>query len=153
MHASAKAPRGVGSDPPLVLRHTEEVTAVSTTRGRGRTTALYWLVLMGVLALSGCATPDAPTVLDKTSDLPCTIEWTDNSDNEDGFNVYVGGSCADCAGATDWMQVGSVGKDEVTFTWQESCCSVAECSCATVRAFNAEGESGNSNIIMLAPVC
>lgn len=99
------------------------------------------------------AIPAAPSDLTKTNEFPCTIEWTDNSDNEDGFNIYIGGSCVDCEATTDWILVDTVGKDVITYTWTTSCCSVAECSCAMVRAFNESGESQNSNIIMLAPVC
>lgn len=99
------------------------------------------------------AIPAAPSDLTKTNEFPCTIEWTDNSDNEDGFNIYIGASCIDCEATTEWFLVDTVGKDVTIYTWETSCCSVAECSCAMVRAFNESGESQNSNIIMLAPVC
>ena len=97
--------------------------------------------------------PAAPGDLTRTNTLPCTIEWKDNSANEDGFNIYIGGSCANCEKTTDWTKVASVGKDVTSYSWKESCCNVRECSCAMVRAYNEKGESPNSNIIMLAPVC
>jgi hypothetical protein len=97
--------------------------------------------------------PVAPSDLTRISTLPCKIEWKDNSTDEDGFNIYIGGSCAKCEETTTWFKVATVGKDVTSFTWNESCCSVSECSCAMVRAYNAKGESPNSNIIMLAPVC
>jgi hypothetical protein len=117
--------------------------------------AFIGLLLIGILAISGCVDdkPAAPSDLTKTNELPCTIEWNDNSNNEDGFNIYIGGSCANCEETTDWTRVDSVGKDVTSYSWEKSCCSVAECSCAMVRAYNEKGESPNSNIIMLAPVC
>ncbi|HUV83021.1 MAG TPA: hypothetical protein VMW53_08115 [archaeon] len=117
--------------------------------------AFIGLVIIGILAISGCVgdKPAALSDLTKTNELPCTIEWKDNSNNEDGFNIYIGGSCANCEETTDWTKVDSVANDVTSHSWEESCCSVAECSCAMVRAYNENGESPNSNIIMLAPVC
>ncbi len=119
---------------------TKETTTITTPETKETTTATT-------------KKPLAPSNLTKTNEFPCTIEWTDNSDNEDGFNIYIGGSCVDCEATTEWILVDTVGKDVITYTWTKSCCSVAECSCAMVRAFNESGESLNSNIIMLAPVC
>lgn len=113
--------------------------------------------VLAVLTMVACPLqnnwPAAPSGLTKTNGLPCTIEWKDNSNNEDGFKIYIGGSCANCDGTTNWTQVASVGKDVTQYTWNESCCSVAGCSCVMVRAYNAKGESPDSNIVMLAPVC
>ena len=100
------------------------------------------------------ASPAAPTGLIKTGELPCQVRWNDNSDNEDGFNIYIGGSCVSCPTTTDWRKVASVDPNVEGYTWRgESCCSVAECSCIMVRAYNEFGESANSNVIMLSPLC
>ncbi len=100
--------------------------------------------------------PKAPTDLTKVESSPtCKLSWTDNSDDEKGFNVYIGvpvhGRCAD--GATNWGKEGAVGANQTEYSWAESCCSVLENSCAVVRAFNGQGESADSNVIVLAPVC
>lgn len=101
------------------------------------------------------ARPAAPTYLVKDGDLPCQIRWIDNSNNEDGFNIYVGGSCTNCMATKDssWRKVASLGPDVDSYTWSQSCCAVGECSCVMVRAFNQHGESSNSNVIMLSPIC
>ena len=100
--------------------------------------------------------PAAPSQLTKSGDYPCEIEWIDNSENEDEFYIYIGysNSCDEnCKDITEWKHVASVGKDVTSYSWSESCCGVAQCSCVMVRAYNEIGESSNSNIIMLAPLC
>jgi hypothetical protein len=97
--------------------------------------------------------PAAPSNLIRTNTLPCAIEWDDNSDNEEGFNIYFGASCGDVDMVKSWTQVISVGKDVTSYAWTKSCCSVAECSWAMVRAFNEKGESEDSNAVRLAPLC
>lgn len=101
------------------------------------------------------ARPAAPTNIVKDGDLPCQIRWSDNSNNEDGFNIYVGGSCTNCMVTkdSDWSRVATVGPNVDSYMWSQSCCAVGECSCAMVRAYNQYGESSNSNVIMLAPLC
>jgi hypothetical protein len=104
-----------------------------------------------------------PGNLAVVSGYPCTIQWNDNSNNEAGFNIYVGGSCANCAATNNWNLVARVGANVETYTWVETygesqrpvnCCDVGECSCVMVRAVRADGsESGNSNVVMLSPVC
>lgn len=110
-----------------------------------------FLSMVIAVALAGCK-PNAPSDLTKTNELPCTLSWTDSL-NETGYNIYIGGSCADCSATTQWTKVASVGQNVTSYSWTKSCCAVSECSCAMVRAFNDDGESKNSNIIMLAPVC
>lgn len=120
-----------------------------------RMTTLMGVLLIGVLATSGCPSQGlaAPSGLTKTNEFPCVIEWNDNSNNEQGFNIYIGHPCTDCEAVTSWTLAASVGANVTSYSWTESCCDVAECSCAMVRAYNANGESSNSNVIMLAPVC
>lgn len=120
-----------------------------------RKTICMGLLLIGILAISECTNQGlaAPSNLIKTKDLPCTIEWKDNSNNEQGFNIYIGHPCTDCGKVTSWTKVASVGKDVTSYSWGESCCSVSECSCVMVRAYNETGESSSSDPVMLAPVC
>lgn len=103
-----------------------------------------------------------PTNLAKVSSYPCTIQWKDNSDNEDGFNIYVGGGCTNCAATNNWNLVARVGANVQTYTWVAkfgenqylaSCCDLGECSCVMVRAFRGAIESADSNVVVLAPVC
>ncbi len=97
--------------------------------------------------------PAAPSELKRTGTLPCAIAWRDNSDNEDGFKIYLGRSCAGVELVEEWTEVLSVGKDVTSYSWTKSCCSVAECSWVLIRAYNDSGESEDSNAVMLAPLC
>lgn len=118
----------------------------------GLATVIVSLII--VAAVCGCnGTISPPSNVTKVDESPCKIQWTDNSNNEEGFNIYIGGSCANCAGNNDWTKVATVAANEKSYAWAESCCDVAECSCAMVRAYAGDKESANSNIIMLAPVC
>jgi len=107
------------------------------------------------LTLTVAGRPTAPTSLIKVGDMPCQIKWNDNANNENGYNIYIGGSCTNCMATSDssWRKLASVGPDVDSYTWSQSCCAVGECSCVMVRAFNQLGESSNSNVIMLAPLC
>ncbi len=128
----------------------EKIVSMQSTLGM--TTFIVSLIL--VTAICGCnGTFNPPSNLVKVSESPCKIQWTDNSNNEDGFNIYHGGSCANCAENKAWTKVASVGANVVTYTWDKSCCSVGECSCVMVRAYKGNTESTDSNVIMLAPVC
>lgn len=132
-----------------------EVKTMRTQRKPQESVPILALAAMILLVVSGCTPepPNAPENLTKDDTPLCKVSWTDNSTNEQGFNVYVGGSCADCGATTAWTKSGTVGSNETAFSWQETCCDVAECSCAVVRAFIDGAESDNSNIINLAPVC
>jgi hypothetical protein len=112
---------------------------------------VFLIFFLAVCGTVGCINP--PSGLVKTVDDGgvCGLKWTDNSDNEDGFNIYIGGSCADCNKTTNWTKLISANK--ASYNWSKSCCQLGECSCAMVRAYNAQEESANSNIVMLAPVC
>jgi len=107
------------------------------------------------LTLTVAGRPKAPTNLVKVGDLPCQIKWSDNANNENGYNIYKGGSCTNCMATSDasWHKLASVGPNVDSYTWSRSCCAVGECSCVMVRAFNQFGESSDSNVIMLAPLC
>jgi hypothetical protein len=100
--------------------------------------------------------PAAPTNLVKLEEMPCRIKWSDNSNNEDGFNIYITGrGGADCTAIndSDWRKVASVGPDVDSYTWSTSCSYVSECSCVMVRAYNISwGESAKSNAIVLGTV-
>lgn len=97
--------------------------------------------------------PLAPSSVAKTGTLPCSISWVDNSDNEDGFNIYLGHSCGGVELVKSWTLTVTVGPDVTSYSWSQSCCSVAECSWVMIRAFNDDGESVDSNTVMLAPLC
>ena len=117
---------------------------------RQRTRLLY-LFMLAICFSCGCINP--PSNLVKTIDDGsfCGIRWTDNSNNEEGFNIYIGGSCANCNGTTTWTKVASMNK--AAYNWSKSCCQVGECTCVMVKAYNANEESVASNILMLSPVC
>lgn len=97
--------------------------------------------------------PAAPGNLAKTGTLPCSIQWVDNSDNEDGFHIYLGHSCGDLEAVVSWVKSATVDADTTSYSWTQSCCSVAECSWVVVRAYNDSGESEDSNAVRLAPLC
>jgi hypothetical protein len=65
------------------------------------------------------------------------LTWTDNSNNEKGFNIYRAPD-----GNSTFSKVGSVGIDAATFTDL----NVAPGSCYRVTAFNDVGESDPSNV-------
>jgi len=97
--------------------------------------------------------PAAPSNLTLTSSYPCEIQWTDNSDNEDGFRIYISPSCVNCDIASDWVLIVTVPENSTSYTWTgQSCCAVGECTCVVVRAYNSAGETP-SNVTMLAPIC
>lgn len=52
------------------------------------------------IRLAGSLNP--PSSLAVVSSYPCTIQWNDNSNNEAGFNIYVGGSCVNCEATNNW---------------------------------------------------
>lgn len=108
-----------------------------------------------VTAICGCnGTISAPGNLVKVSEVPCKVQWTDNSNNEEGFNIYIGGSCGNnCSGNIVWTKAATVAANVETYTWVETCCETAECSCVMVRAYAGDKESADSNVITLAPVC
>ncbi len=106
-----------------------------------------------ILVTLVCGCINAPSNLTKVSDNPCGIKWKDNSNNEDGFNIYIGGSCVNCSNTTKWTKIATTGPNATSYNWSGSCCNIGECSCVTVSAYNANEESPKSNIIMLAPVC
>ena len=97
--------------------------------------------------------PIPPSNLVELSLYPCKLQWKDNSNDEDGFNIYIGGSCVNCVENKAWNKIASVGANIDTYSWGKSCCDVGECSCVMVRAFKGNIESSDSNKIMLAPVC
>lgn len=125
----------------LVDQSSKELRAA--TYGRGA-----WSIITG-------SSPEInpPSNLAKISNDPCKIQWQDNSNDEDGFNIYIGGSCVNCAGNSVWTKIASTGANAETYTWDRSCCDVGECTCVMVRAFKGNMESKNSNTITLAPIC
>lgn len=106
-----------------------------------------------ILVTFVCGCIDAPSHLTKVSSSPCGIRWQDNSNNEDGFNIYIGGSCANCNNTTAWTKIATVGANAESYNWSRSCCDIGECRCISVTAYNAKEESARSNIIVLASVC
>jgi hypothetical protein len=116
-----------------------------------RKVAFIGLLLIGILAISGCISkPVAPSDLTREGDFvgPCTIEWNDNSNIEDGFNIY--GGMLDYE-STGWVKVGSVGKNVTSYSWSGPCCTdnppIWPCAMLMVRAYNEKGESGDSNVV------
>jgi hypothetical protein len=122
------------------------------------------IAFIGLMHVYNCPSPDsgpdsapaAPSGLHIIDDvIDCTIEWTDNSDNESGFRIYsIGKDCVDCTGVIGKdILIDTVGADVTSYSWGDTCCNVGQCLCVEVRAYNSKGESESSNVIMLSPVC
>jgi len=67
-----------------------------------------------------------------------TLNWTDNSDNEDGFKIE-----RRLGDTGVFAEVGSVGANVATFV---DTTSDTQRYCYRVKAFNVGGDSGYSNI-------
>lgn len=139
------------------MRMMEAKGIVRYRRFKGMSIVILLGVVIGFCIVSGCdgKIPAAPDQLRKgeCGASYCCILWNDNSNDESGFNIYVGGSCADCNSNTAWNKIAGTSANARSYNWSESCCDVAECSCVMVRAYNGNGESSNSNVVMLAPLC
>lgn len=87
--------------------------------------------------------PQAPSSLTATaaSSSAINLNWTDNSSNESGFQIY------QLVGST-WTQVATVGTG-VTF-WQDTGLTAATTYSYEVCAYNAAGDSADSNIASAA---
>jgi hypothetical protein len=90
-----------------------------------------------------------PTLPNPPSNLNVSIEsgtndtqlnWQDNSDNELGFRIE---RCTGVGSCSDYSEIATVGAD-VTF-WEENY-PVLQCNYYRVRAYNAAGNSGYSNV-------
>jgi hypothetical protein len=77
------------------------------------------------------APPNAPYDLSATatSQSVVTLQWTDNSDNEEGFMIY-----------RDSSIIGTVGANIITY--QDTSLEAGKTYQYTVKAYNAAGESG-----------
>ena len=90
------------------------------------------------------AVPANPSNLDATAIWVSEIDltWTDNSTNEDGFNIYRATANGSANGST-FVQVGAVGIGATSF--QDTGLERNTKYYYRVRAFNAVGESADSN--------
>jgi hypothetical protein len=92
-------------------------------------------------------TPNAPSNLTAgaLNTYQISLTWQDNSNNEDGFNVYRCVGCADPK--TGGTKVASVGANVTTYTDGSSSTPLNQSTTYTyqVTAFNGSGESGASN--------
>jgi hypothetical protein len=83
---------------------------------------------------SEATTPDSPTSLSgsplSTSEIE--LNWTDNSNDEDGFRIYRDGSSVDTVGANTTSYTDTGLSSGTTYTYE-------------VAAYNASGESAKSN--------
>jgi len=85
---------------------------------------------------TGATVPDAPGGLSGTalSTSEIRLNWSDNSDNEDGFRIYRGGTLVSTVGASVTQYTDTGLASDTTYTYE-------------VTAYNANGESGPSNSI------
>jgi hypothetical protein len=90
--------------------------------------------------LSDIPIPAAPTNLaaDAESNSQITINWTDNSNNEDGFLIERS------LDGTNWTEIANVGPDVINF--QNKSLTPSTTYYYRVRAYNAGGPSGYTNV-------
>lgn len=83
---------------------------------------------------SETTTPDSPTSLtgNALSTSEIELNWTDNSDNEDGFRIYRDGSSVDTVGANTTTYTDTGLSSGTTYTYE-------------VAAYKGSGESSKSN--------
>ena len=86
--------------------------------------------------------PDAPTNLTASvlSSTQVKLTWKDNSNNETGFQVS-----RSHVSLGDWVVVGTTGSNQTSFT--DSSAAPTTTYAYKVRAFNATGKSGPSNVV------
>ena len=83
------------------------------------------------------AAPDNLTAL-PVSQTQIDLAWTDNSDNESGFQIERSPN-----GATDWTQIADVSANNASHSDTDSTCG--RTFYYRVRAYNAGGNSAYSN--------
>jgi hypothetical protein len=76
----------------------------------------------------------------ETSAAQFTLSWADNSNNEDGFKIERGP-----ATTGPFTQIGTVPPNAASYT--DSGLAEATTFCYRVRAFNATGDSGYTNVV------
>jgi hypothetical protein len=88
------------------------------------------------------ALPNAPTNLTATavSKSQINLSWTDNATNEDGFKIErcKGSTC------TNYTQIATVGANVTSYS--NTGLARRTTYCYRVRAYNASGNSGYSNV-------
>jgi uncharacterized protein YkwD len=89
--------------------------------------------------------PTAPSGLTATPVPPTQINlsWTDNSDNESGFRIERSPD------GTTWTEIATVGANVTTYSNTGLTCN--QTYYYRVRAYNAQGNSGYSNTVSVAP--
>lgn len=92
---------------------------------------VYWLVL-GFLFVA------SPAALGQTRTYPMTMTWTDNSNNEDGFILYLRAT-----GQTTYTEVGRTAANTNTFVYTATGIE-GTAFCFAVSAYNVAGESTKS---------
>ena len=90
----------------------------------------------------------APSGLSATavSQTQIDLSWTDNSDDEDGFKIERSPD-----GTTGWTQIATVGAGVTSYSDTSLTCD--QTYYYRVRAYNANGNSGYSNIANARPSC
>ena len=78
--------------------------------------------------------------MEKAAPGSSNLSWADNSNNEDGFKIERGPSTTG-----PFTQIGTVLSDTKSYT--DSGLADATTFCYRVRAFNASGDSGYTNVV------
>jgi len=94
------------------------------------------------------AVPAAPTSLKLDSLTPeeAQVSWTDNSSDETGFIIDFG-----LGGDEDWVELDRLGPDTTTYRVALNPVLIGLQIRVRVRAYNASGQSANSNLLAFTP--
>ncbi|MBN1672622.1 MAG: CotH kinase family protein, partial [Kiritimatiellae bacterium] len=117
------------------------LTATTTVKARVKNGATWSALAGATFTVTGSSVPAAPGSLTAAalSATQIRIGWTDNSGNETGFKIDRRQS-----GASDWVRVATPGANTTTYT--DSGLPAATEFYYQVKAYNAAGDSGYSNV-------
>ena len=111
-----------------------------------------------------CSPPNPPSYVEK-SHITCAVSWGDDSNNEEGFNIYVKKSSGDdCPSSLEegWILEGSVEQGIRSYEFGQSCedflsargmeLEFGEKLCVRVASYNDYGEASSDPIVLYEKV-